>query len=73
MVHDGLYCSIADAGMGGMSDAENLRLGIGREAQDRFAAGSHRRAAAAEARLAEEIVPLAGLEHDEGIRPADDL
>jgi acetyl-CoA C-acetyltransferase len=69
MVHDGLYCSIADAGMGAMSDAENLRLGVSREAQDRFAASSHQRAAAAEARLAEEIVPLAGLEHDEGIRP----
>jgi acetyl-CoA C-acetyltransferase len=69
MVHDGLYCSIADAGMGGMSDAENLRLGVSREAQDHFAAASHQRAAAAEARLAEEIVPLAGLEHDEGIRP----
>jgi acetyl-CoA C-acetyltransferase len=69
MVHDGLHCSIADAGMGGMSDAENLRLGISREAQDRFSASSHQRAAAAEARLAEEIVPLAGLEHDEGIRP----
>jgi acetyl-CoA C-acetyltransferase len=69
MVHDGLYCSIADAGMGAMSDAENLRLGVSREAQDRFAANSHQRAAAAEARLAEEIVPLAGLEHDEGIRP----
>jgi acetyl-CoA C-acetyltransferase len=69
MVHDGLYCSIADAGMGAMSDAENLRLGVSRDAQDRFAASSHQRAAAAEARLAEEIVPLAGLEHDEGIRP----
>jgi acetyl-CoA C-acetyltransferase len=69
MVHDGLYCSIADAGMGGMSDAENLRLGISREAQDRFAAASHQRAAAAADRLAEEIVGLAGLEHDEGIRP----
>src|ERR1700748_3061604 len=30
MVHDGLYCSIADAGMGGMSDAENVGLGISR-------------------------------------------
>jgi acetyl-CoA C-acetyltransferase len=69
MVHDGLYCSIADAGMGAMSDAENLRLGVSREAQDRFAAASHQRAAAAEVRLADEIVPLAGLEHDEGIRP----
>ncbi len=35
MIHDGLYCSIADAGMGAMSDAENARLGISREAQDR--------------------------------------
>ena len=69
MVHDGLCCSIAGAGMGGMSDAENLRLGVSREAQDRFAASSHQRAAAAQERLAEEIVPLAGLEHDEGIRP----
>ena len=41
MVHDGLYCSIADAGMGGMSDAENARLGITRAAQDEFAARSH--------------------------------
>ncbi len=44
--HDGLYCSIADAGMGAMSDAENARLRITREAQDEFAANSHRRAAA---------------------------
>ena len=44
MVHDGLYCSIADEGMGGMSDAENARLGITREAQDEFAARSHARA-----------------------------
>jgi acetyl-CoA C-acetyltransferase len=69
MVHDGLYCSIADAGMGAMSDAENVRLGISREAQDHFAAASHQRAAAAADRLAEEIVPLAGLDRDEGIRP----
>ena len=41
MVHDGLYCSIADEGMGGMSDAENARLGVSREAQDQFAAASH--------------------------------
>ncbi len=41
MIHDGLYCSIADAGMGGMSDAENARLGISREAQDEFAVRSH--------------------------------
>ena len=56
MVHDGLYCSIADAGMGAMSDAENARLGITREAQDEFAARSHASAAAGAERLAEEIV-----------------
>ncbi len=69
MVHDGLHCSIADAGMGAMSDAENVRLGISRAVQDQFAAASHQRAAAARERLAEEIVPLAGLDHDEGVRP----
>ena len=58
MVHDGLYCSIADAGMGAMSDAENARLGITREAQDELAARSHANAAAGADRLAEEIVPL---------------
>jgi acetyl-CoA C-acetyltransferase len=68
MVHDGLYCSIAGEGMGGMSDAENLRLGISREAQDRFALASHQRAAAGAERLAEEIAPIAGLERDEGVR-----
>src|SRR5690349_11115602 len=45
MIHDGLYCSIVDAGMGAMSDAENARLGISREAQDELAARSHERAA----------------------------
>ena len=45
MVHDGLYCSIADDGMGAMSDAENARLGISREAQDELAARSHANAA----------------------------
>jgi acetyl-CoA C-acetyltransferase len=68
MVHDGLYCSIAGAGMGGMSDAENARLGITREAQDRFAAASHARALAARERLAEEIVPVGDLLQDEGVR-----
>jgi acetyl-CoA C-acetyltransferase len=69
MVHDGLYCSIADEGMGGMSDAENRRLGIGREAQDRFAARSHELAAAGAERLADEIAPLDGFALDEGVRP----
>ncbi len=54
--------------MGAMSDAENARLGISREAQDEFAARSHARAAAGRERLADEIVPLDVLAHDEGVR-----
>ncbi|HEY6892280.1 MAG TPA: acetyl-CoA C-acyltransferase [Solirubrobacter sp.] len=69
MVHDGLYCSIADAGMGAMSDAENARLGISREAQDDLAARSHQSAAAGAQRLAEEIAPLGDFALDEGVRP----
>jgi acetyl-CoA C-acetyltransferase len=69
MVHDGLYCSIQDVGMGELSDAENARLGISRADQDELAAQSHTRAAAARDRLAEEIAPLNGLTEDEGIRP----
>ena len=68
MVHDGLYCSIAGDGMGAMSDAENARLGVSREAQDELAARSHANAAAGRERLAEEIVPLPELTHDEGVR-----
>jgi acetyl-CoA C-acetyltransferase len=70
MVHDGLYCSIQDVGMGELSDAENARLDISREEQDAFAAQSHARAAAAteDGRLAEEIAPLDELDRDEGIR-----
>jgi acetyl-CoA C-acetyltransferase len=68
MVHDGWYCSIADAGMGAMSDAENARLGISREAQDRFAARSHARALEGRARLAEEIAPVGEFVVDEGAR-----
>jgi acetyl-CoA C-acetyltransferase len=65
MIHDGLYCSIADAGMGAMSDAENARLGVSREAQDELAARSHANAAALPD---EEIVPVGELTRDEGIR-----
>jgi len=70
MVHDGLYCSIDDVGMGELSDAENERLEITRAAQDMLALRSHERAAAAtaEGRLAQEIAPLPQLATDEGIR-----
>src|SRR6201999_2326075 len=63
-------CSIAGAGMGAMSDAENARLGISREAQDELAARSHAGAAAGAHRLAEEIAPLGAFALDEGVRPA---
>ena len=70
MVHDGLYCSIGDVGMGELSDAENVRLEVTRAAQDMLALRSHERAAAAtaEGRLADEIVPVPELAQDEGIR-----
>jgi acetyl-CoA C-acetyltransferase len=74
MIHDGLWCQLSDAGMGSLSDRENARLGITREAQDAFALRSHQRAAAAtdSGRLGEEIVPLrtdrGELAEDEGIR-----
>ena len=75
MQHDGLWCAIAGAGMGELSDQENDRLGIDRARQDAFALESHRRAAAAtdSGRLAEEIAPVqttgTELRRDEGIRP----
>ena len=75
MQHDGLWCGIAESGMGEMSDRENERLGIDRASQDAFALESHRRAAAAteNGRLAEEIAPIQApggeLHRDEGIRP----
>jgi acetyl-CoA C-acetyltransferase len=77
MVHDGLWDAFDDAHMGGLSDETNRRLGIGRAAQDEWAARSHERAAEAAKRglLAEEIVPVVvsddGLtvDQDEGIRP----
>jgi acetyl-CoA C-acetyltransferase len=74
MIHDGLRCQLSDAGMGSLSDRENARLGITREAQDAFALKSHERAAAATdgGRLGEEIEPVRAeggeLSQDEGIR-----
>ena len=68
MVHDGLYCSIADEGMGGMSDAENARLGITREAQDEFAARSHASALAGASGWPRRSCRCGDLHHDEGVR-----
>ncbi|GAA3205884.1 thiolase family protein [Nonomuraea helvata] len=41
---------------------------LSREQQDAFSAGSHRKAAAAS--FADELVPIAGLDRDESVRPA---
>jgi acetyl-CoA C-acetyltransferase len=51
-----------------MSDAENARLGISRQAQDEFAARSHARALAGRECLAEEIAPVGDFAVDEGVR-----
>jgi acetyl-CoA C-acetyltransferase len=69
LVRDGLWCALSEQGMGEMSDAASAELGIGRADQDAFALASHRRAAAASGRLAEELVPLPELDRDEGVRP----
>jgi acetyl-CoA C-acetyltransferase len=74
MIRDGLWCRLAGAGMGSLSDRENARLGITRETQDAFALSSHERAAAAtdSGRLGKEIEPFRAdgreLAEDEGIR-----
>jgi len=79
MIHDGLWDAFDHAHMGGLSDAVNARLGLGRGEQDEWAARSHERAAAAaKGALREEIEPLPVpqrkgdpvlVEQDEGIRP----
>ncbi len=80
LVHDGLWCAFGDEHMGALSDRVNAVLGLGRERQDAWAAGSHARAAAAEAggRLAGQRRPVtvadrrgrvADVTTDEGVRP----
>jgi len=61
MVLDGLWDPYNDFHMGNAAERTARALGIGREAQDRFAAGSYRRAQAAiaEGRFKDEIVPVA--------------
>ncbi len=57
---DGLWCSINDEGMGMTGERVADKYGIGREAQDEYAAGSHAKAVAAQqaGRFADEIVPV---------------
>lgn len=57
IVRDGLWCSF-DSCLMGLGTERYADGGISREEQDQVAAESHRRAAAAVDRLAEEIVPV---------------
>src|SRR5437870_2918712 len=61
MILDGLWDPYNDFHMGNAAERTARALGIGREAQDRFAAESYRRAQAAiaEGRFKDEIVPVA--------------
>ena len=80
MIHDGLWCSFEGCHMGQAGEVVASEWGISREAQDRFAAESHRRAAEATAagRFTAEITPVsiaakrgapAIVDRDESIRP----
>jgi acetyl-CoA C-acetyltransferase len=80
MVHDGLWDVYNDFHMGVTGDLVAERCSVSREDQDRFAAESHRRAAAAQESGAfrDEIVPVevkgrkgesVRVEKDEGVRP----
>jgi acetyl-CoA C-acetyltransferase len=55
--HDGLLDSFEHRAMGAATEAGNADHHVTREAQDAWAAGSHQRAAASAAFLAEEIAP----------------
>jgi acetyl-CoA C-acetyltransferase len=72
MAYDGLWDVFTDQAMGALTDARNADgLGLTREEQDAFSARSHQRAAAAwkNGVFDDEVVPVAGLSEDEGIRP----
>jgi acetyl-CoA C-acetyltransferase len=83
LLADGLTCAFDACSMGAATERHQAGHGISREDQDRWAARSHARAAAAlvESRFADEIVPVTvtdarGLERmvsvDEGVRPDTD-
>ena len=78
MAHDGLTDAADGVSMGASTERHNPRFEMTREDQDRVAALSHQRAAAAAELLAEEIVPVpvpqrrgepVDVTADEGIRP----
>ena len=77
----GLTDPVCGLNMGETAEVLARELGISREKQDEYALESHRRAAAASARLAEEICPIyvnghqpaAAILHDNGPRPNQSL
>ena len=75
----GLSDPVSGLNMGETAEVLAREFGIGRDAQDAFALRSHKRAAEAEARLAEEITPAydtgrgAAILRDNGVRPNQTL
>ncbi|HTQ89094.1 MAG TPA: acetyl-CoA C-acetyltransferase [Streptosporangiaceae bacterium] len=80
MMHDGLFCTFDELGMGAATETYTKLAGISREEQDAFSAASHGRAAAAMKNgvFDEEIVPVPVpqrkgdpvlVTEDEGVRP----
>ncbi len=59
-LHDGLFCTIEQRGMGDATDEYNQKLGISRQEMDEYAARSHERATTAMKNGAfdDEIVPV---------------
>jgi acetyl-CoA C-acetyltransferase len=60
MIKDGLWCAFCDVHMGGHAEYTAKKAGVTREAQDDFAAASHRKAIAAieAGKFKDEIVPV---------------
>src|SRR5438105_10722395 len=75
MYRDGFLCPLADEMMGATAETLADRYGISRQEQDEYAVETQRRAKVAydENRFANEIVPLARLDHDEHPRFDADL
>ena len=79
MIHDGLWCAFEDWHMGEAAEHIAAKCGVSRAEQDRFAAQSQQRAAAAWERgaFAAEVVPVTVgsgpkakvVSRDEGLRP----
>ncbi|MDO5077900.1 acetyl-CoA C-acyltransferase [Corynebacterium sp.] len=71
MAHDGLTAADLGISMGELTERFADRYPVTREEQDECAAASHQRAAAAwaDGSMAREVVEIAGVSQDEGIRP----